>query len=60
MRIQYGDSKLDYAEIVTIATENLLALNEFRTAIGAAGPFLSDMDRHMLSDLDIGEYTETH
>ncbi len=49
--------RLGYARIITITSEDILALNEFRTAIW---PFLSDAARTVQRDLDIAEYTETH
>ncbi len=50
-----------YTKLVTIATDNILELNEFRAAVGAHWPFLSDAGRHVQKDLDIQEYTDpTH
>ncbi len=50
-----------YTQIVTIATDNILELNEFRAAVGAQWTFLSDAGRHVQKDLDIQEYTDpTH
>ena len=47
--------------VVTIATDNILELNEFRAAVGAQWTFLSDAGRHVQKDLDIQEYTDpTH
>jgi peroxiredoxin len=52
--------RVAYTEIVTITTEDMLALNEFRTAIGACWTFLSDRERVLQRDLQIVEYTEIH
>ena len=50
-----------YTQIVTIATDNILELNEFRAAVGAHWTFLSDAGRKVQRDLDIQEYTDpTH
>ena len=50
-----------YTQIVTIATDNILELNEFRAAVGAQWTFLSDAGRHVQKDLEIQEYTDpTH
>jgi len=50
-----------YTQIVTIATDNILELNEFRAAVGAHWTFLSDAGRKVQKDLDIQEYTDpTH
>ena len=50
-----------YTQIVTIATDNILELNEFRAAVGAQWTFLSDAGRHVQKDLQIQEYTDpTH
>src|SRR3954462_1308185 len=40
-----------YTQIVTIATDNLLELNEFRYAVGATWTFLSDAGRKVQKDL---------
>jgi peroxiredoxin len=49
-----------YTKIVTITTDNLLELNEFRMSVGAQWPFLSDHGRKVQKDLDIAEYTDPH
>ena len=49
-----------YTQIVTITTDNLLALNEFRSSVGAQWTFLSDVGRKVQKDLEIQEYTDTH
>lgn len=46
---------------MTISTDNVLELNEFRDSVGAQWPFLSDPRRIVQKDLDIAEYTDpTH
>jgi peroxiredoxin len=49
-----------YTQMVTIATDNILELNEFRSAVGAQWTFLSDTARTVQKDLDIQEYTDPH
>jgi peroxiredoxin len=49
-----------YTQIVTIATDSILELNEFRDAVGAQWTFLSDAARRVQQDLDIAEYTDPH
>jgi peroxiredoxin len=49
-----------YTQIVTIATDNILELNEFRASVGAQWTFLSDAGRKIQKDLDIQEYTDPH
>jgi len=49
-----------YTRIVTISTDNILETNEFRDAVGAHWPFLSDAGRKVQQDLDIQEYTDPH
>jgi peroxiredoxin len=49
-----------YTQIVTITTDNILELNEFRYSVGAAWTFLSDHGRKIQKDLDIQEYTDSH
>jgi peroxiredoxin len=54
----YPKIVVSYTKIVTISTDNLLELNEFRDAVGAQWPFLSDQRRLIQQDLDIQEYTD--
>lgn len=54
----YREMQVGYCRLVTISTDNLLATNEFRSAIGASWPFLSDPARRLQKDLDIKEYTD--
>jgi peroxiredoxin len=49
-----------YTSIVTISTDPLLELNEFRLAVGARWTFLSDQRRQIQTELDIAEYTDPH
>lgn len=49
-----------YTKIVTISTDPLLELNEMRTGVGAHWPFLADVERKVMKDLDIQEYTDPH
>ncbi|HEX6608104.1 MAG TPA: redoxin domain-containing protein, partial [Chloroflexia bacterium] len=56
----YPKITVAYTRIVTIATDNVLELNEFRDAVGAQWPFLSDVARKVQQDLDIQEYTDPH
>jgi peroxiredoxin len=56
----YPKIAVSYTQIVTITTDNLLALNEFRSSVGAQWTFLSDVGRKVQKDLEIQEYTDTH
>ena len=57
----YPQFVVAYTKVVTIATDNILELNEFRNSVGAQWPFLSDAGRKVQKDLDIQEYTDpTH
>jgi peroxiredoxin len=47
-----------YCRLVTISTDTLIETNEFRSAVGAPWPFLSDPRRTVAKDLDIVEYTD--
>ena len=47
-----------YCRLVTISTDNLVETFEFRAALGAHWPFLSDPARRVQKDLDIVEYTD--
>jgi peroxiredoxin len=49
-----------YTRIVTISTDPILESREFRDAVGASWPFLSDPLRTVQKDLDIQEYTDPH
>lgn len=54
----HREMEVGYCRLVTISTDNLLELNEFRTGVGAHWPFLSDPRRTVQKDLDIAEYTD--
>jgi hypothetical protein len=57
----FREIEVGYCRLVTISTDNLLETNEFRSAVGAHWPFLSDHGRKIQKDLDIAEYTDpTH
>jgi peroxiredoxin len=57
---RYPDFKLAYTRICVITKDNQLDINEFRDAVGAEWPFLSDPDHTVQRDLDIKEYTDPH
>jgi peroxiredoxin len=54
----HREIEVGYCRLVTISTDNLIETNEYRTAIGAHWPFLSDAGRKVQKDLDIAEYTD--
>jgi hypothetical protein len=54
----YLDFRVAYTRVVVISTDNQLEINEFRDSVGAQFPFLSDPERTVQKDLDIGEYTD--
>jgi peroxiredoxin len=57
----HREMEVGYCRLVTISTDNLLETNEFRAAVDAHWPFLSDPGRKVQKDLDIAEYTDpTH
>jgi peroxiredoxin len=56
----YSKIAVGYTQIVTITTDNILELNEFRSSVGATWTFLSDAGRKIQKDLDIQEYTDPH
>jgi len=57
----HREMEVGYCKLVTITTDNLLEINEFRAGVGANWPFLSDPGRKVQKDLDIAEYTDpTH
>jgi peroxiredoxin len=57
----HREMEVGYCRLVTVCTDNLIETNEYRTAIGAHWPFLSDAGRKVQKDLDIAEYTDpTH
>src|SRR3954467_3074275 len=54
----YPKIAVGYTQIVTIATDTILEINEFRASVGAQWTFLSDAGRKVQKDLDIQEYTD--
>lgn len=54
----YPIFRVAYTRLVVISTDNQLNTNEFRDAVGATWPFLSDPERTVQKDLDIQEYTD--
>jgi peroxiredoxin len=56
----HREMEVGYCRLVTISTDSLLETNEFRSAVGAHWPFLSDAGRKLQKDLDIAEYTDPH
>jgi peroxiredoxin len=54
----YSQIAVAYTQIVTITTDEHHTLQEFRAAVGAQWPFLSDPERMIQKDLDIQEYTD--
>ncbi len=54
----HRELEVGYCQLVTISTDNLVETNEFRTAMAAHWPFLSDPARVVQKDLDIAEYTD--
>jgi peroxiredoxin len=57
----YREMEVGYSQLVTISTDNITELNEFRAGVGAHWPFLSDPRRVVQKDLEIAEYTDpTH
>jgi len=56
----YPKIAVGYTEVVTISTDNILELNEFRASVGAQWTFLSDAGRKVQRELDIQEYTDPH
>ena len=56
----YPKIAVGYTQVVTISTDNILELNEFRASVGAQWTFLSDAGRKVQKELDIQEYTDPH
>jgi peroxiredoxin len=54
----YPDFRVAHTRIASISTDDQLNTNEFRDALGAEWPFLSDPDRVVQQDLEIKEYTD--
>ncbi len=54
----HREMEVGYCRLVTISTDNITETNEYRTAVGAHWPFLSDTRRIVQKDLYIAEYTD--
>ena len=54
----YREMEVGYSRLVTISTDNMLAMNDYRSGAGAHWTFLSDPARKVQKDLDIAEYTD--
>lgn len=54
----HRELEVGYCRLVTISTDNLTEMNEFRKGVDAHWPFLSDDGRVIQKDLDIAEYTD--
>jgi peroxiredoxin len=55
----YPRISVAYTQLVTISTDSINVLKEFRNSLGAQWTFLSDAGRHVQKDLEIQEYTDT-
>jgi len=55
----HRELEVGYCRLVTISTDNLAELNEYRKGVDAHWPFLSDVGRTIQKDLDIAEYTDS-
>jgi peroxiredoxin len=56
----YPQMVAGYTQIVTIATDDVFTINDFRVSVGAQWTFLSDVGRKVQRELDIQEYTDPH
>ena len=56
----YSKIAVAYTQIVTISTDAISELNEFRNSVGAQWTFLADPRRIVQQDLAIQEYTDPH
>jgi peroxiredoxin len=56
----YPQIAAGYTQIVTIATDDVFTINDFRVSVGAQWTFLSDAARKVQRELDIQEYTDPH
>jgi hypothetical protein len=54
----YPKIAVSYTQVATISTDDHHSSQEFRGAVGAQWPFLSDPARTVQKDLDIQEYTD--
>ena len=50
---------VNYCKLITVSVEDRLGTREMRDSVGAFWPFLSDPDRKLLNELDMGEITKT-
>ncbi len=50
---------MNYCKLITVSVEDRLGTREMRDSVGAFWPFLSDPDRKLLNELDMGEITKT-
>ena len=56
----YPKIAVAYTQIVTIRTDNILEINDFRESVGAQWTSLSDAGRKVQKDLQIKEYTDPY
>jgi peroxiredoxin len=56
----YSKIAVASTQIVTISTDNILEINEFRALVIAQWTFLSDAGRTVQKDLQIQEYTDPY
>jgi peroxiredoxin len=54
----YREVAVAYTQLVTITTDDIFEINDFRTSVGAQWTFLCDTGRNVQRDLDIREYTD--
>jgi peroxiredoxin len=54
----YPEAAVAYTQLVTISSDTILEINDFRTSVGAQWTFLSDAGRKVQKDLFIQEYTD--
>ena len=54
----HREMEVGYCRLVTITTDNITQMNEYRSGVGAHWTFLSDSRRIVQKDLDITEYTD--
>ena len=54
----HRELEVGYCRLVTITTDNIVQTIEYRTAVDAHWPFLSDAGRVVQKDLEIAEYTD--
>jgi peroxiredoxin len=54
----HRELEVGYCRLVTISSESLISMNEYRTGVGAHWTFLSDAARKIQKDLEIAEYTD--